>query len=463
MSRLLRLAIVGRPNVGKSALFNAICGKKIAIVDSQEGVTRDRIYAEADFFGQKFEVIDTAGLDSGSKIPFQEEVRRQTEIAIQEADVIVMLVDSRAGVTVADEQVAKLLLKTKTPVCLAVNKIDNLQEVHALHQFHSLGIPRMIAISAIQRFQIAELLELAFEDVEFPAGDGEASGIKVAIVGRPNVVKSTLMNALLKEERCVVSPIPGTTRDSVDTRIAIDDTVFTLIDTAGIRRKTAEHEAIEKFSAIRTERAIERADVAVLMLESMEGITTQEKRIVTELEGGGKGCLLLFNKWDLVQGCRMEHCLKSLQIETSFVSHCPTLFASAKTGRNIDKIFTNVKQIYQDRKRRIPTGELNRFIEKATQAYHPPMLQGRRLRIYYLAQVGIEPPHFVLFVNKPELMLETYKQYLINQFREAYGFQGVPIVFTLRGKQSREDDKPAPAPSHATHVETSDEPEEVLV
>lgn len=440
MSRMLRLAIVGRPNVGKSALFNAICGKKIAIVDSQEGVTRDRLYAKADFFGQPFEVIDTAGIDSGSKIPFQEEVRRQTEIAVQEADVIVMLVDSRAGVTVADDQVAKLLLKTKKPVCLAVNKIDSLREVHALHQFHSLGISRMIAISAVQRFQIAELLELAFEGVEFPAAESEESGIKVAIVGRPNVGKSTLMNALLKEERCVVSPIPGTTRDSIDTRITVDGIVFTLIDTAGIRRKAAEHEAVEKFSAIRTERAIERADVAILMMDAMEGMTTQEKRVVTELEGAGKGCLLLFNKWDLVQGFRMEHCLKSLQIDVSFVAHCPTLFASAQTGRNIDKIFTHVKQIYQDRKQRIPTGELNRFIERAVQAYHPPMLQGRRLRIYYLAQVGIEPPHFVLFVNKPELMLETYKQYLINQFREAYGFQGVPLVFTLRGKHDREED-----------------------
>jgi GTP-binding protein len=290
MSRLLKLAIVGRPNVGKSALFNAICGKKIAIVDAQEGVTRDRIYAETDFFGKAFELIDTAGLDSGAALPFHEEVRRQTEIAIQEADVLVMVVDSRAGVTTADEEVAKLLLRTKKPVCLAVNKIDDLRQVHALHQFHSLGISRMIAVSAVQRFQVAELLEFAFE-VEFPEQSLKYRALKLSL----SVVKrgkSTLLNNLLKEERCVVSPIPGTTRDSVDTQVTFEGTQFTLIDTAGIRRKTAEHEAVEKFAAVRTERAIDRADVAILMLDSVEGITAQEKRIVTELRCR-QGCLPL--------------------------------------------------------------------------------------------------------------------------------------------------------------------------
>lgn len=443
MSRLPRVALVGRPNVGKSALFNAILGRRIAIVDELEGVTRDRLYARGDFFGKPFEMIDTGGIDSTSKIPFQEEVARQTEIAIQEADFLVMVVDANAGITSIDEKVARLLLRTKKPVILAVNKIDNLKETQRIHEFHSLGIQKIMAVSAVQRFQIAELLEMVFEGFNFSeVVDDHAAGIKVAIVGRPNVGKSTLINKLLEEERCVVSPIPGTTRDSVDIQFMHEGTTFTLIDTAGVRRKNAEKEVVDKFAAVRTERAIERADVCVMMLDAEEGITTQEKRILSLLEESGKSTLLIFNKWDLVKGYRMEHCLKSLEIDTSFISHCPTLFASAKTGRNLDKIFPALKEIDAAQKRRISTGELNRFLEKAIQAYHPPMLQGRRLRIYYLAQVGISPPHFVMFVNKAELMLETYKQYLINQFRETYGFKGVPLVFTLRGKHEEEREKP---------------------
>lgn len=460
MSRLIRLALVGRPNVGKSALFNAICGKRIAIVDEAEGVTRDRLYTEADFFGKPFEVIDTGGIDPTSQIPFQEEVRRQAEIAIQEADVIVMVVDATVGLTDLDDRVARTLLKTKKPICLAVNKIDTHAQMHLIHEFHQLGITRMIPVSAVQRFQIAELLEHAFEGVTFPEEDeDDGAGIKVAIIGRPNVGKSTLLNAFLQEERCVVSPIAGTTRDSIDVRFTFDGTPFTLIDTAGIRRKKAEHDAVDKFAAVRTARAIERADVCILMLDAVTGITTQEKRLLAMLEESGKGCLIVFNKWDLVKGFRMEHCLKSLEIETSFASHCPTLFISAQSGRNLEKIVPILKEIDASQKRRITTGELNRFLEKATRAYHAPMLQGRRLRIYYLAQVGVCPPHFVMFVNSSALMLETYKQYLINQFRKTYGFPGVPIVFTLRGKREREEDPatPAPAPTAAIVPDLEDE------
>jgi GTP-binding protein len=459
MKRKLRLAIVGRPNVGKSALFNAIIGKRVAIVDEMEGVTRDRLYYEGDFFGKTFEAIDTGGIDPGSSVPFQEEIRQQAEIAIHEADVIVMVVDSKAGVTDLDERVAKILLKTKKPVCLAVNKIDNLSQVDQIHNFHCLGLSNIVAVSAVQRFQIAELLEMAFKDVVFPEEEQEEEGIKIAIVGKPNVGKSTLVNTLLSEARCVVSPIPGTTRDSIDIRFTYDDVPFVLIDTAGIRRKQAEHDAVDKFAAVRTERAIERADICLFMIDASVGITTQEKRIMTQLVESGKGCLLVFNKWDLVKGYRMEHCLKSMEIETSFLSHCPTIFASAKTGRNLDKIFEHLKQIHADQKRRIPTGELNRFLEKTIQAYHPPMLQGgKRLRIYYLAQVDIHPPHFVMFVNRADLMLETYKQYLINQFRKTYGFQGVPLVFTLRGKHDEDEERAPSTPSHEpADAETEEE------
>ncbi|MBI2743938.1 MAG: ribosome biogenesis GTPase Der [Chlamydiales bacterium] len=447
MSHLIRVAIVGRPNVGKSALFNAIVGKRIAIVDEAEGVTRDRLYAEADFFGQPFEIIDTGGIDPSSPIPFQEEVRRQAEVAIHEADVIIMVVDGTVGLTEIDDRVARTLLKTKKPICLAVNKVDSHAQLGLIHEFHGLGISKIVPVSAVQRFQIAELLEHAFKDVTFPEEqEDEGFGIKVAIIGRPNVGKSTLLNAFMEEERCVVSPIPGTTRDSIDVHFTFEGRPFTLIDTAGIRRKRAEHDAVDKFAAVRTERAIERADVCILMLDAVTGITTQEKRLLSMLEEAGKGCLLVFNKWDLVKGFRMEHCLKSLEIETSFASHCPTLFISAKSGRNLEKIIPLIEEIAASQKRRVTTGELNRFLEKSIQAYHPPMLKGKRLRIYYLAQVGISPPHFVMFVNSSALMLETYKQYLINQFRKTYGFNGVPLVFTLRGKREREEESTTTLP-----------------
>ena len=441
MNKILKLALVGRPNVGKSALFNRICKKKMAIVDEMEGVTRDRLYSSADFFGRPFEVIDTGGIDAHSKIPFQEEVRRQTEIAIEEADTLVMVVDARVGVTTLDEEVAKLLLRTGKPVSLAVNKIDDFEHLELMHHFYSLGISKMVAVSAVQGFQIAELLETAFKGVNFPKEVDlpSSSKIQVAIVGRPNVGKSTLLNFLLKEERSVVSPIAGTTRDSIDVDLEVEDTTYTLIDTAGIRRKRAEHEVVDKFAAIRTERAIERADVCVMMLDAQEGITAQEKRIARHIEEHGKGCILLFNKWDLVKGFRMEHCLQGAQQMAAFLAHCPTLFVSANTGRNLQDLFKHIKEVHTQYHRRITTGQLNKFMERTVQKYHPPMIQGKRLRIYYLAQVDTRPPRFVFFVNDPDRMCESYKKYLINQFRETYQFTGVPLVFALRGRKTKEE------------------------
>ena len=441
---MIKLALVGRPNVGKSALFNRICKKRIAIVDEAEGITRDRLYAHADFFGQPFEVIDTGGIDPQSKLPFQEEVRRQAEIAIVEADAIVMVVDSTVGITTLDEEVARLLLRTSKPLCLAVNKIDDLSFKDLVHQFYGLGISKIVAVSATQGFQIAELLETAFEGLTLTAPEPQDESIKVAIVGRPNVGKSTLVNMLLHEERCVVSPIAGTTRDSIDVAFTVDKTPFTLIDTAGIRRKKAEHEVVDKFAAIRTERAIDRADVCILMCDSQEGITAQEKRIAQQIEEAGKGCILLLNKWDLITGFRMEHCLKGIQQDASFLNHCPTHFVSAKTGKNLKDLFPLIKEVNAQQHRRITTGQLNRFMEKALAAYHPPMIQGKRLRIYYLAQVNVKPPRFVLFVNYPELMVESYKKYLINQFRETYGFSGAPLTFSLRGRAQKGDNPKAP-------------------
>jgi GTP-binding protein len=439
--RVPKLALVGRPNVGKSALFNRISKKRIAIVDEAEGVTRDRLYADADCFGKPFEVIDTGGINPQSDVAFQEEIRRQAEIAIVEADVIVMVVDVTVGITILDEFVARLLLRTGKPIILAVNKVDDFSRLDLIYPFYSLGIPRVVGVSATQNFRIAELLEEAFADVQLPEEETEPQGsIRVAIVGRANVGKSTIVNYLLDEERCVVSPIAGTTRDSIDVEVLSGEDRFTLIDTAGIRRKSAECDAVEKFAAVRTQRALERADVCVLVIDADRGITTQEKRIAKEIESKGKGCILLFNKWDLVKGFRMEHCRKSFEIDTPFLNHCPLLFVSGKTGRNLDPLFKVIKEVHEQQNRRITTGQLNKFVEKAVQKYHPPMLDGgKRLRIFYLAQVDVQPPRFVVFVNKPSLMADTYKKYLINQFRETYGFLGAPIQFFLKGRNTRQD------------------------
>lgn len=439
MLKLPKLAIVGRPNVGKSALFNRICKKKIAIVDEAEGVTRDRLYAFGDLFGFQFQVIDTGGINSRSTAVFNEEIKRQAEIAIEEADSIIMVVDSQVGVTELDAEVAKILLRTKKPICLAVNKIDELSQEHQIYQFQCLGINRMVPVSAAQNWHVAELLETAFQDFSREKSQEESDQtIHVAIVGRPNVGKSSLINYLLDEERCIVSPIPGTTRDSIDVSVAHGDDLFTFIDTAGIRRKHAEHDVVDKFAAIRTERAIERADICLLMLDAQEGLTTQEKKIANMIEEAGKGCIILFNKWDLVKGFRMEHCLKDIEEKVPFLAHCPKLFISAKTGRNVEKILDLVKQVHADSQKRIPTHQLNKFIEASLQKNHPPMVMGKRLRIYYMAQVAVQPPKFVMFVNQPRFMTEGYKKYLYNQFRETYGFLGVPILMHLKGKPPQE-------------------------
>lgn len=438
-----KLALVGRPNVGKSALFNRISKKRIAIVDEAEGITRDRLYADADCFGKPFEVIDTGGINPQSEILFQEEIRRQAEIAIEEADVIVLVVDVTVGITTLDEFVARLLLRTGKPLVLAVNKVDDFSRLDLLYPFYSLGINRIVGVSATQNFQIAELLEEAFRDFQLPEEkEVKSSSTRVAIIGRPNVGKSTIVNYLLDEERCVVSPIAGTTRDSIDVEVISGEDHFTLIDTAGIRRKAAEHEVVDKFAAVRTQRALERADVCVLVVDADRGITTQEKRIAKEIEAQGKGCILLFNKWDLVKGFRMEHCRKSFEIDTPFLNHCPILFVSGKTGRNLDQLFKAVKEVHEQQNRRITTGQLNKFVEKAVQKYHPPMLDGgKRLRIFYLAQVDVHPPRFVLFVNNPKWMSDTYKKYLTNQFRETYGFLGSPIQFFLKGRNTEKGEK----------------------
>ncbi|MGE3953686.1 MAG: ribosome biogenesis GTPase Der [Parachlamydiales bacterium] len=440
------LAIVGRPNVGKSALFNRILAKRIAIVDEAEGVTRDRLYGRGELFGRPFILVDTGGIDTHSKALFNEEIRRQAEIAVEEADGLVLCVDSQVGPTDLDLELARVLLKKGKPLALAVNKIDTPSQQDRLHAFHSLGISAMVAVSATQGHQMAELLQAVLQKIPEREAEALDPSTKVAIIGRANVGKSTLINALLDEERCIVSPIPGTTRDSIDTPFTYEGEAYTLIDTAGIRRKSAEHEVVDKFAAIRTEQAIERADLCILMIDSVEGLTTQEKRIATQIEEAGKGCILLFNKWDLIKGTRMEHAAQAVRMESPFLNHCPLLFISAKTGRKLDELLPQIQIVAGEAKKRISTAQLNRFVEEAMQEIHPPMIRGKRLRIYYTTQVGTSPPRFLCFVNHADLMAESYRRYLLRCLRKAFTFTGNPVIFDLKGK-STEERTPPPASS----------------
>jgi GTPase len=449
MIGIKKIALVGRPNVGKSALFNAICKRKAAIVDELEGVTRDRLYSRADFFGYPFEIIDTGGLVVHSDHDFIKEIRRQTDQAISEADAIILVVDGKVGPQVLDEEVAKLLHKTKKPLTLAVNKIDSRDGCDMLCDFFHLGIPSIIGVSATHSFHIVELLEKAlapFDKTIKPENDTPIFA-KVAICGRPNVGKSTLFNTLCGTERALVSPIAGTTRDAIDMKVEKDGEQFLFIDTAGIRRRSKEKEVVGRSALLRTELAIERSDVSLLVIDAMQGMTGEEKKIARMIEKYEKGAALLFNKWDLNKGFRMEHCIQALEKEIPYFHHVPKLFLSAKTGRNVDKIFPIIREVASSYERRISTHKLNKSLIDAIQKNHPPAIGSKRLRIYYLTQIGVRPPHFVLFINSKELFDSSYKKYLINHLREDFGFTGVPLILHLREKEEKKERHQAPSSS----------------
>ena len=430
---LYKLAVVGRANVGKSLLFNRICKKKISIVHEKEGVTRDRIYKQAIFNGKPFIAIDTAGLEVKNNLSITDEINIQTEIAIEEADVLVMVVDAKVGLTTLDQNVAKNLFKTKKRVILAVNKVDTDKLKDKIFEFQALGLKNIIDVSAAQNSNIDELIELAFQDFVFDENYDleQINKTKVALIGRTNVGKSTLINAILNEKRAVVSDTIATTRDSLDCDIKIDDTSYTFIDTAGIRRKNKEKDVLEKFSHSQTLKTIDRADICLLVIDAQDLMTFQDKKILKEIEKKSKSCLIVINKWDLIRDVRQEHVLKALNKKGSFFD---MLIISAVKKLNLEKIYIKLKQIQKNREKTIQTSILNKFIEKCIQKYHPPMILGKRLKIYYLTQIKNNPPKFLFFVNYPNILTPTYKKYLMNSFRDNFDFEGTPIIFNVKKK-----------------------------
>lgn len=437
MKKKFTVALVGRPNVGKSSLFNRIIRKRRAIIEDVEGVTRDRLYDEVEVFGKALCLIDTGGIDKKGGIPFSEEIFKQTVFAVNEADAIIFVVDGKSGPTLQDEEIARFLLKKDIPVFLAVNKLDNGDQEDEISEFFSLGFGDLFGVSAVHGRGIADLLEKLIELVPDEEVEPAEEMPRVAVVGRPNMGKSTLINYLLSEERCVVSPIPGTTRDAIDIEVG----GVTFIDTAGLKKKKSEKETVEKFASIRTKDSVERSDICILMVDAKDGITSYEKGLLTDIEKSGKGCIIFVNKWDLMKGVRMEHVVSTLKGAHHFIGHLPIIVGSAKSGRNVEEIFPYIFEVMENFNKRVSTGELNSFLERAMQLNHPTMIKGKRLKIYYFTQYHSRPPSFALFINSKELFESSYERYIINQMRKAFHFTGVPIRFRLRAKQKKEKKK----------------------
>lgn len=431
------IAIVGRPNVGKSLLFNRITEKKAAIVENTPGVTRDRIYGDAEWRGKPFLVVDTGGIEPRSNDQILRFMRQQALIAIDHASVVILVTDIRTGLTAADQEVAAMLKKAKKPVVLAVNKLDSPGEPPAeFYEFYNLGLGDPIGISAIHGNGTGDLLDACFAHLPAEAWEGPAQeeGVKVAVIGKPNAGKSSLVNFVTGEERVIVSDIPGTTRDSIDSRILRDGEVYTFIDTAGIRRKSKVDEAIERFSVMRAQMAIERADVCVLMIDASTGITDQDTKIAGLAHDAGKAAIIAVNKWDLIEketGTQSEY-EKKIRTELSYMPYAPMLFLSAKTGLRVENLFALIRKVYAASTTRITTGNLNAILADATARVQPPTDKGRRLKIFYMTQAGIQPPTFVCFCNDSRLFHFSYVRYLENQIRQAYPLEGTPVKMVIR-------------------------------
>ena len=430
------IAIVGRPNVGKSSLFNKITGKRLSIVEDTPGVTRDRIYADAEWSGKSFTLIDTGGIEPDGGDILLSQMREQASIAIDTADVIILITDVKTGVTSADRDIATLLRRASKPVVLCVNKVDSVGAMPSeFYEFYNLGLGEPVAVSSVHGTGTGDLLDAAFKHIDFREFENNDEDIiKVALIGKPNVGKSSLTNYILGENRMIVSDIPGTTRDAVDVQIENQHGKFCLIGTAGIRKKKKIDETIEHYSVLRSFAAVDRADVCIIMLDANEGVTAQDTKIAGFANDKGKALVIAVNKWDIAQKetGTMEKLKKDIYRDLSFMDFAPIVFISAKTGQRVDKLMTLILQTAAQNRRRITTGMLNDFLSDATARVQPPSDKGKRLKIYYMTQASVCPPTFIFFVNRSDLFHFSYKRYLENRLRAVFGFEGSPIRFIVR-------------------------------
>ncbi len=432
------VAVVGRPNVGKSTFFNKMAGSRISIVEDTPGVTRDRVYADCEWQSYRFTLIDTGGIDPNSEDALLMQMRRQAEIAIETCDVILFFVDGRQGLTADDESVADLLRRSGKPLLLVVNKVDNINQIDNIYDFYALGIGEPIAISSVNMMNFGDLLEeitklLPKDDSE----EFEQTTVHIAVVGKPNVGKSSLVNRILGQERVMVSDIPGTTRDAIDTRFEDNGDQFVIIDTAGIRRKRAiEHESIERYSIVRAFAAVDRSDVVLMIIDAVEGVTEQDTKIAGYVHEEGKAAIIVINKWDLIdkETGTLEGYTKKVRNDLKFMGYAPIVFISALSGQRVQKILELVREVYTQATRRVTTGLLNDILHDAQAALQPPSSSGKRLKIYYVTQQATRPPTFVFFLNDVKLMHFSYERYLDNFFRKSFGFEGTPLKFIMREK-----------------------------
>ncbi|MDD6155213.1 MAG: ribosome biogenesis GTPase Der [Eubacteriales bacterium] len=434
-------AIVGRPNVGKSTFFNMVIGKRLSIVEDTPGVTRDRIYAETEWSGVEFALIDTGGIERPGDDVILSNMRAQAQEAIDMADVIIFMVDGKEGLTSADDEVANMLRRTGKKVILLVNKIDNINKMHdTLYDFYQLGIGEPIPVSALNKLNIGDVLDEIISGFPDETEEDEEDRTQIAIIGKPNAGKSSLVNALLKEERVIVSPIPGTTRDSIDTEFSWNGEEYTLIDTAGIRRRNKVYDNVERYSIIRSVAAIERSDVCVMMIDAADGVTEQDKRIVGIAHEAGKGIVIAVNKWDLIEKetNTMKHFTEKVRDELPFLSYAPIIFISVKDNLRVQQVMERAAAVSQNCALRVPTGRLNSIIEDAVLMQQPPSDKGKHLKIYYVSQIGVKPPLFSFQINDRDLLHFSYSRYLENKIRAAFGFEGTSIKFVFREKHDNE-------------------------